>query len=219
MSDALLTRIGRYALAWSSCDLYETRVSAWRAMHWLTFLRPKLAISQRIVDFLERQNVSGDSTLTYLKYKMMSDMGRKCDEEFNALYSVDIVPDIFLDNLQTATPWIVKAVNVRLLTDQILHDPTQHRLHIAAHLSNLLKVNDIMVVPRDAGQAMSRIFPFLRIDERNEVVMELVGALEVADARSGAHAAVAAAGAARRADPSHHRAFGERQRRHRHARA
>lgn len=183
MSDASLTRIGRYALAWSSCDLYETRVSAWRAMHWLTFLRPKLAISQRIVDFLERQNVSGDSTLTYLKYKMMSDMGRKCDEEFNALYSVDIVPDIFLDNLQTATPWIVKAVNVRLLTDQILHDPTQHRLHIAAHLSNLLKVNDIMVVPRDAGQAMSRIFPFLRIDERNEVVMELVGALEVADAR------------------------------------
>lgn len=183
MSDIDLTRIGHYALAWSDCAFYEARIAAWRAMHWLTFLRPQLAVSQRIADYLERIAITGDTTLTYLKYKMLTDVGRKAAAEYEALYGTDIVPDIFLDNLQTATPWIVKAVNIRLLSDQIRHDSSKHRLHIAAHLSNLLKVNDIMVIPRDAGMAMSQLFPLLRIDERTEVVMELVGALEVADAR------------------------------------
>lgn len=183
MSDSDLARIGRYALVWADSDEKETKIAAWRAMHWLTFLRPKMAVSERIADLLERQDTAGDIPLTYLKYKMLGDMGRPCEREYEALYKSDIVPDIFLENLQTATPWIVKAVNIRLLKDQIRHDPSRHRLHIAAHLSNLLKVNDIMVVPRDAGQVMSQLFPLMRIDERNEVVTELVGALEVADAR------------------------------------
>lgn len=185
MSDADLARIGDYALAVCAQEdmAYETTIAAWRAMHWLTFLRPKLETSARIAAYLQSVDTAGDTTRAYLKYKMLSDMGISANEEYNALYAHDIVPDIFLDNLQAATPWIVKAVNIRLLSDQIQHDPSQHRLHIAAHLSNLLKVNDIMVVPRDAGQAMSQLFPMLRIDERNEVVMELVGALEVADAR------------------------------------
>lgn len=183
MCDSDLVRLGRCALAWAESENYETKIAAWRAMHWLTFLRPQLAVSERIADLLETQDTSGDITLTYLKFKMLNDMGRKTEQEYNALYAQDIVPDIFLENLQTATPWIVKAVNIRLLIDQVQHDPSQHRLHIAAHLSNLLKVNDIMVVPRDAGQAMSQLFPMMRIDQRNEVVTELVGALEVADAR------------------------------------
>lgn len=185
MADADLTRLGNYALRLCEKGVlsYETRIACWRALHWLTFLRPQLAVSQHIGDYLETVDTSGDTTRAYLKYKMLGDLGRPADAEYHALYARDIVPDIFLENLQAATPWIVKAVNIRLLSDQIAHDPAAHRLHIAAHLSNLLKVNDIMVVPRDAGQAMSQLFPLLRIDERSEVVTELVGALEVADAR------------------------------------
>ncbi len=183
MSDADLTRIGRCALAWSDCEEYETKVAAWRAMHWLTYLRPQLAITAEIAEFLQKQNVRENITLSYLKYKMLSELGKNSDTSCQTFCNADTISDIFLENLQTATPWIVKAVNIRLLSDQIRQDPSQHRLHIAAHFSNLLKVNDIMVVPRDAGQAMSQLFPVLRIDERNEVVTELVGALEVADAR------------------------------------
>lgn len=183
VSDDALTQVGHYALVWGDSAVYETRVSAWRAMQQLIDVRPQVAFCQHIGDFLEGQDVSSDRALSYLKYKMLVALRRPADEIYNLLYGVDNVPDIFLDNLQTATPWIVKAVNIRLLSDWIACDLSQHRLHIAAHLSNLLKVNDIMVVPRDAGQAMSQLFPLLRIDERNEIVMELVGALEVADAR------------------------------------
>lgn len=183
MSDEDLTRIGHCALAWSDCENYETKIAAWRAMHWLTYLRPQLPVAEEIGAFLRSQDVAGNITLSYLKYKMLSDLGLYAQDTCQTFCNADTVSDIFLENLQTATPWIVKAVNIRLLSDHIRQDPRQHRLHIAAHFSNLLKVNDIMVVPRDAGQAMSQLFPVLRIDERNEVVTELVGALEVADAR------------------------------------
>lgn len=183
LSDADFSSIGRYALAWGESTAYETRVAAWRALLRLVEVRPALDMGAQIAAFLEEQHVTGDRTLRYLKYKIMRAFGRADEGAYSPVHDSDVVPDIFLDNLQTATPWIVKLVNIRLLSDWIAHDSSQHRLHIAAHLSNLLKVNDIMVVPRDAGQAMSQLFPLLRIDERNEVVMELVGALQVADAR------------------------------------
>ena len=51
------------------------------------------------------------------------------------------VSDIFLDNLKTDTPWIIKQVNLRLLTDDARNDHGS-ALHIATHLSNLIKVSD-----------------------------------------------------------------------------
>ncbi len=67
MSDADLTRIGRCALAWSDCEEYETKVASWRAMHWLTYLRPQLAITAEIAEFLQKQNVREKITLSCVK--------------------------------------------------------------------------------------------------------------------------------------------------------
>ncbi len=87
-----------------------------------------------------------------------------------ALYDRDVVSDIFLDNLKTSTPWIIKAVNIKLLVDQIDHGKYEHILHIAAHLSNLIKVSEHVVVRHDAGNALLRIIELLTPDQRNEIV-------------------------------------------------
>ena len=88
------------------------------------------------------------------------------------------VSDIFLDNLKTATPWIIKQVNLRLLTDDARNDHGS-ALHIATHLSNLIKVSDRVTVRHGAGLALLEIAPRLTVDQRNEVSVELCRGLEL----------------------------------------
>ena len=47
-------------------------------------------------------------------------------------------------------------------------------LHIAAHLSNLVKVSEHVIVRHDAGTALLRIIGLLTPDQRNEIVVELM---------------------------------------------
>ena len=80
-----------------------------------------------------------------------------------------------------ATPWVLKAVNIKLLVDQVDHGKKEHILHIAAHLSNLIKVSEYVVVRHDAGRALLRLAPLLTADQRNEIVVELLKGLEVGE--------------------------------------
>lgn len=97
------------------------------------------------------------------------------------MYDRDVVSDIFLDNLKTATPWVIKPTNIKLLVDQIAHGKQEHMLHIAAHLSNLVKVSEHVIVRHDAGTALLRIIGLLTPDQRNEIVVELMKGLEVGE--------------------------------------
>ncbi len=94
------------------------------------------------------------------------------------LLEEEMVSEIFLDNLKTATPWIVKWVNIRLLAD-FARSGGGHLLHIATHLSNLIKVSDRVTVRHRAGSALLAIAPLLSAEERNEVAVELSQGLEI----------------------------------------
>lgn len=87
--------------------------------------------------------------------------------------------DIFVDNLKTATPWILKKVNIELLTDQVVSGQKENILHIAAHFSNLIKASETVVVRYSAAQALLTIAPYLSFDQRNEIAFELGKGLEV----------------------------------------
>jgi nicotinic acid mononucleotide adenylyltransferase len=97
--------------------------------------------------------------------------------------------DMFLNDLSTATPWIVKACNIELLREQVLAHPDQRALHTAEHLANLLRSSELMAVPRSAGRALLDVFPVLSPDERNEIVVELLRALEAPDTEYSKYAA------------------------------
>lgn len=94
------------------------------------------------------------------------------------LLDEEAVSEIFLDNLKTATPWVVKEGNIRLLSDYARSGGGQ-LLHIATHFSNLIKVSDRVTVRHTAGAALLAIAPLLTVDQRNEVAVELSRGLEI----------------------------------------
>ena len=90
----------------------------------------------------------------------------------------DAISTVFLDNLKTATPWVLKAVGVEYLLDQVEQGNRANVLHIATHFSNLIKVSENVVVRRMAGASLLSIAPVLTPDRRNEIAVELSKALE-----------------------------------------
>lgn len=91
------------------------------------------------------------------------------------------VSEIFLENLKAATPWVVKAVNIELLLDQLQEGKNAQILHVAAHLSNLIKVSERVAVRHQAGSGLLAIGPRLSLDQVNEVVIELTKGLEIGE--------------------------------------
>lgn len=87
--------------------------------------------------------------------------------------------DIFLENLKTATEWIKKKINIDILYDQVVKNPADKGLHTAMHLCNILKVSAIETVRNYSGKTLLNIFPFLSLEERNDVAIELLRALEM----------------------------------------
>lgn len=93
----------------------------------------------------------------------------------------EVVSDVFLENLKAATPWIVKVVNIDLLLERVHGDINTSVLHVATHLSNLLKVSERITVRHRVGKTLLEIAPLMSYDQRNEVAIELVKGLEIGE--------------------------------------
>lgn len=157
-------------------------IAAWRAFKLITAEVRDEPFCETIAEIVEHEAIAEDDiSRTFLQYRILSNLGRNVFRQEEALYGRDVVSDIFLDNLKMATPWVLKAVNIKLLVDQVDHGKKEHILHIAAHLSNLIKVSEYVVVRHDAGRALLRLAPLLTADQRNEIVVELLKGLEVGE--------------------------------------
>lgn len=174
-------RICEFAIYETESQEEEVRIAAWRAFKLLTAFQPEHPSCAKIGRLVMNARVEGDITMTFLQYRVLSNLGYKTPAQQKLLYERDVVSDISLDNLKTATPWIVKAVNIKLLVDQIDAGKHEHILHIAAHFSNLIKVSENVIVRHDAGQALLRIVGLLTPDQRNEIAVELLKGLEVGE--------------------------------------
>ncbi|AYD40284.1 cytidyltransferase [Clostridium fermenticellae] len=91
----------------------------------------------------------------------------------------NIITDIFLNNLKTATDWVKKRNQIDLLLYHALNNIQSMGLHTAIHFCNLLKVSAIESVRNRAGNAILEIMPYISLAERNEVAVELIRALEL----------------------------------------
>jgi nicotinic acid mononucleotide adenylyltransferase len=89
------------------------------------------------------------------------------------------VSEIFLENLKTATGWIYKKINIDILYDQVKINPSETGMHAAIHFCNLLKVSAIEKVRNYSGHTLLSIFPMLSLEQRNDVTIELLRALEM----------------------------------------
>ena len=61
-------------------------------------------------------------TLLFLQYRIFTNLRLDTSRQREVLYGHDVVSDIFLENLKSATPWILKSVNIKLLADQVDHE-------------------------------------------------------------------------------------------------
>lgn len=114
--------------------------------------------------------------LPSLRYRYARVCGVPAEQAVLAL-SGEEVSDILLDNLKTATPWMIKVVNVELLS-RYAACGLGSAMQIAAHFANLIRVSEAVVVRQRAGGALLGIAPRLTSDQRNEIAVELSKALE-----------------------------------------
>ncbi len=188
MGEGDILKLTEFAVRNSRSGDREQCTSAWRAMKQIAqFLRgavfpDALRGARRAIEVrAEEADVSESAILSFLKYRILDCLDRNTAAERARLYGNDIVTDIFLDNLKTDTPWIVKTVNIKLLADLAEHTGYGHELHIAAHFSNMIKVGQYMLVRNTAGEQLIRLAPRLRVDQRNEIAVELLRGLETGD--------------------------------------
>lgn len=181
LSEEELGLIGEFAINKAESGESEVRIAAWRAFKLITAFNPSHPCCEKIASCAMSANMAGNITMIFLQYRVLNNLGYGTALQQMVIYDRDVVSDIFLDNLKTATPWIIKAVNIKLLADQIDHGKHEHMLHIAAHFSNLIKVSEHVMVRHDAGRALLRVIGLLTPDQRNEVVVELLKGLEVGE--------------------------------------
>lgn len=114
--------------------------------------------------------------LPSLRYQYALVCGTAAEDAVRSVQPEEL-SDILLDNLKTATPWMIKVVNVELLT-RYAAGGGGSVMQIAAHFANLIRVSEAVVVRERAGRALLGIAPRLSCEERNEVAVELAKALE-----------------------------------------
>lgn len=86
--------------------------------------------------------------------------------------------EIYLANLKTATPAVVKRIQIDMLIELIWLKQVD-AFYVAMHFSNLLKVSAYRDVREKAGHALIEIFPLIKHEQRNDIVIELLRALEI----------------------------------------
>ncbi len=139
-----------------------------------------LSIKQFISDNLIRSGIASEN---FLKYRIATLLGMEsmllnmlsdfCQKDVHKL------SEISLSNLKTATEWVIKRLQIDLLLDHSLKNPKSNGFYSAMHFCNLLKVSASENVRNRAGEALIQIVPHLSAEQRNDIAVEMLRALEI----------------------------------------
>ncbi|MFV0314612.1 MAG: nicotinate-nicotinamide nucleotide adenylyltransferase, partial [Anaerotignum sp.] len=139
----------------------------------------------KVTQIIDQIMIKGNVSLEFLLYMIGEAYGiqnKIRGVSFHRIFQDDqVVSDIFLENLKSATPWKIKIINIELLYVRISLGVAMPKLHVATHLSNLLKVSDQVTIRHFAGETLVKLAPLLSWDQRNEVAIELRKGLEVGE--------------------------------------
>ena len=177
MSDDDLARAARFAIAKRNSSQEHVRTSAYRAMRQISEFNNSMPVCEEIFEAAREGRKNETITELFLRCRVITKLGKDASELEDKLYNTEFISDIFLDNLKTTTPWIVKTVNIKLLADQVNHGKQDQAMHVAAHFSNMIKVGDYMLVRTTAGEALLKLMPFLTDDQKNEIAVEMLHGL------------------------------------------
>ena len=183
ISQADRARLVQFSSWWLERGDAPQQAAAMRLMEQLLpTLRRSSPERQRIQAAAAQADCGSSTPLLFLQARLGRALGADVSPQDRLLDQDSAASGVFLDNLKTATPWVLKAVGVEYLLAQAAKGDGASALHIATHFSNLLKVSENVVVRRMAGAALLEIAPRLSPDRRNEVAVELSEALETGQA-------------------------------------
>ncbi len=167
-------------------DVVEIKIGALRFVKYVTEFGCQ-GWEQDLCAAVARSATCGDHGLAFafLQYKIRKNLqllDEKTEEYGKFLEEeAQLTSDIFLENLKVDTPWVIKAVNIEFLLDEVKQGRSKEVLHVATHLSNLIKVSERVTVRHIAGQGLLAVVPMLPLDQRNELVIELTRGLEIGE--------------------------------------
>lgn len=120
----------------------------------------------------------------YLRYKIIRKIKTKqslinCFKK-HCLHDIQKIDRMYLDNLKSSTDAIIKQIQIDMLTEraQLNHEET---IYIALHFCNILKVSSHEPIRNYAGRALIKIIPYLNVEQKNDIIIELLKALEIDD--------------------------------------
>ncbi|MBN2796316.1 MAG: hypothetical protein JXR88_12975 [Clostridia bacterium] len=87
--------------------------------------------------------------------------------------------EMFLSNLKAATYKTVKQAQIEMLYVNSLTQTPEAQFYTAMHYCNLIKVSEFEVVRNLAGKFLVDLFPNLSTAQKNDIVIELIRALEI----------------------------------------
>lgn len=160
----------------------DLRIAAARYLYRLSgVVKRGTPLYDRAVELVRLPQQEGKGVDLYLKYATAASLGLA---DLDAIWTgaqSRTLEEAFFDDLKVGTPWINIAANIRLLGMLAKQAAPEQALHIATHLCNLIKVSEYIGVRKQAGQTLLEIAPRLAAEQQNEVVVELLKALETGD--------------------------------------
>ncbi|MCT4607275.1 MAG: cytidyltransferase [Marinisporobacter sp.] len=125
--------------------------------------------------------LSDCTTENFLKIKIAKNLNRPLLTKYTSSFEIhkSKITSMFLSNLKIATEYIVKKVQIEVLLEEALKDPENQGLQTALHFCNLLKISASDGIKTRAGGAILEIAHYLSFEQRNEVAVELLSALEL----------------------------------------
>ena len=90
-----------------------------------------------------------------------------------------IKSDMYLSNLKSATPRVVKYCQIEMLYEHAMKKGNEESFYTAMHFCNLLKVSAHEYVRNKAGESLLALFTKLSAEQKNDIVIELIRALEI----------------------------------------
>lgn len=163
----------------------ETKLAAFRALNeMMPYAKERLQKKHRVGETLsEGLEASPSPALNYARLKLVETL--ELDEDIRERYAKPCRQDLaeistlFLSNLKSATHFIAKRFQVDLLVRHTMDEKYDNAFYTAMHFCNLLKVSAVETVRNRAGAGLIEIVPYLSFEQRNDIVVELLRALEM----------------------------------------
>jgi len=163
----------------------NTKLAAFRALSEMMpyakdRLKEKYHVGNTLIQGLE---ASANPALNFARLKLVESL--ELEPEIWERYAepcredLEQISNLFLSNLKSATHFIAKRFQVDLLVRHTVEDQYDNAFYTAMHFCNLLKVSAVETVRNRAGVGLIELVPYLSFEQRNDIVIELLRALEM----------------------------------------